>query len=235
MSEVPVIEVRNVTVIYNKDTINEVVALKDTSVSISKGEMIVIKGGNGSGKSTLLKAIAGTAPVISGQIFINGNDVTKMPAYKRSRLIGSVHQDPMLGTCPNLTVHENLQISQQKSWHSLLPERFEIKENQLQLIRKTGIELDSKSATPMTMLSGGQRQIITLCLALSSNRPILFLDEFTASLDEHVKLIALEMVVKTVRESKKTVMVISHDISRLKEDYCRTIRVENCSVVQDDI
>ncbi len=232
MSEVPAIEVRDVTVIYNQGTPNEVIALKNASVSISKGDVIVIKGGNGSGKSTLLKAIAGTAPVASGQILINGRDVTKIPPYKRARLIGSVHQDPMLGTCPNLTVHENLQVSQRKSWSSLLPEKFKIKEKQLQLLRDTGLDLESKAATPMSMLSGGQRQIIALCLALSSDKQIFLLDEFTASLDENVKSVAFNMVMHTLQNSQKTILIISHDANVIKFQKHAVIGIESGRLIK---
>lgn len=230
MSEIPAIEVRNVTVVYNQGTPNEVVALKDVFLSVSKGELIVITGGNGSGKSTLLKAIAGTVPVISGQIFINGINVTKLPAYKRARLIGSVHQDPLLGTCPNLTVYENLQIALEKSWWKLSLNRFNLNDEQLSLFSKAGLELERKAATPMIMLSGGQRQIISLYLALSSNRPILFLDEFTSSLDENVKTIAIEMLIDYINTKSKTALIISHEGSMFTKRTNRMVRIGSGSI-----
>lgn len=232
MSEFPAIEVRNVTVIYNQGTPNEVVALKDVSLSISKGEMIVVTGGNGSGKSTLLKAIAGTAPVVSGDIFINGKNVTKLPPYKRARLIGSVHQDPMLGTCPNLTVFENFQIALEESWWSPLPSRFNLDGEQLSLFSKTGLELERKVATPLNMLSGGQQQIITLCLALSSVRPILFLDEFTASLDENTKRTALKLVEIEAKARTMTVLTIMHDFENTRFHCHHIVEMAGGSIVR---
>ncbi len=223
MSQTPVIELRDVSVVYNEGTPNEVVALKNVSLRVSRGETVVILGGNGSGKSTLLKAIAGTAPVKTGTVLLHGRDVTRWPPYRRSKRIGYVHQDPMLGTCPSLTVHENFQLSASERWWLPIPFSLKMRNEDRASIQRTGLPLEQKASTPVTMLSGGQRQAIALCLAFGSTHPILLLDEFTASLDETTTDAVLCFLAERSAEVGATVLIVMHNLSKAQELGKRTI------------
>ncbi len=223
MSQTPVIELRDVSVVYNEGTPNEVAALKNVSLRVSQGETIVILGGNGSGKSTLLKAIAGTAPVKSGTVLLHGKDVTRWPSYRRSRHIGYVHQDPMLGTCPSLTVHENFQLSASERWWLPTPFSLKMRDEDRVSIQRTGLPLEQKASTPVTMLSGGQRQAIALCLAFGSPHPILLLDEFTASLDETTTDAALCFLTEQSAELGATVLIVMHDLQKAQSTGTRMV------------
>ncbi|MDO8142200.1 MAG: ATP-binding cassette domain-containing protein [Candidatus Brocadiales bacterium] len=217
MNQALAIEVQNVTVIYNEGTPNEVVSLDNVSLNVAKGQIVIVTGGNGSGKSTLLKAIAGTTPIKSGKILLHGKDVTNWPAHRKAKEIGFVHQDPILGTCPNLTVHENFQLSTSKPWWMPIPYRLSLSEEQLEFIGKTGLPLIEKAATPVSMLSGGQRQAIALCLAFGPNYSILLLDEFTSALDEKTEEKVLSFALTELRRFNATALIIMHDLNKAKE------------------
>lgn len=218
----PAIEVKNLTVLYNEGTPNEVVGLDNVSVSIPKGSTVVITGGNGSGKSTFLKAIAGTVPAKSGQIFINGTDVTRWPAHRRAKELSFVHQDPMLGTCPSLTVHENFMLSDPRPWWLPMPYPTVFPKAAHDLLDKTGLPLDEKHSTRLSLLSGGQRQALAVCLAFYGNRrTVALLDEFTSALDKETKMLMLSLVVSEVKSPSMTMLMITHDHVLMKqlEDY----------------
>ncbi len=210
MSDTPAIELRSVTVIYNEGTPNQVVALDDVSLLFAQGETVVITGGNGSGKTTLLKAIAGTAPLESGSVFLCGQDVTKWPPNRRARFLSYVYQDAMLGTCPNLTVFENLRLATRRAWWSLAPQTLSISESQLGLLEKTGLPLAAKAAAPVNVLSGGQRQALSLVLAYSKKRPVVLLDEFTSALDESVEENMMAFLRATTEENRHTTLAVTH-------------------------
>ena len=212
MNESLSINLRNVTVVYNEGTPDEVVALRNVSLSVKKGETLVVTGGNGSGKSTLLKTIAGTVPIKSGSVFIEGIDVTHWSPHRRANFLGFIHQDPMLGTCPSLTFHENLRLVGGGCWWWPFPERFSIPRKQRELIESTGLPLIQKSNTMMSSLSGGQRQGAALILALSSKRSILLMDEFTSSLDD-VSKSSFWKILSAVAGRQMTILGVLHDLS----------------------
>lgn len=207
----PMIEIKNLTIVYNENTPYEVVALKDFSLKVEKGDTLVITGGNGSGKSTLLNAIAGTVPVKSGKIFINGIDVTNWSAIKRSKFIGTVYQDTMLGTCPNLTIQENFQLTNTKGWWKITPYRLKLTENQKDNIKNTGLPLYEREASKINMLSGGQRQAIAVCLAFENTKPILLFDEFTSSLDNSTLENVLDFTMHQAKDNRITMLLVMHN------------------------
>jgi len=225
MSDAPAIELRNVSVIYNQGTPEEVLALRHISLQVRKGETVIITGNNGSGKSTLLRAIAGTAPVTDGAVLIAGTDVTRWSSHRRAKLLGFIYQDPMLGTCPNLTVHENFRLVSEGSWWSLLFERLHADEVQSMLVKSSGLLLDHKAATLMSSLSGGQRQGAALILALSSRRSILLMDEFTSSLDDRVRASYLEMIAKQSALQELTILGVMHNLEETAVLKARTVRL----------
>ncbi len=225
MTNTPIIEIKNLTVVYNADTPFEVVALKDFSLSVEKGEILVITGGNGSGKSTLLRAIMGTAPIQNGRIFINGKDITKWSANKRAKLIGAVHQDTMLGTCPNLTIQENFQLTNTQKWWHPLPYRRKLNKNQIENIKKTGLPLETRETSKINMLSGGQRQAIAVCLAFEIKKPILLFDEFTSALDEDTMRKVLSFTFSESNINSTTLLLVMHNTNILKSENVKIINL----------
>lgn len=211
--------------VYNEGTPDEVVALRGISMRVQRGETLIITGGNGSGKSTLLKAIAGTAPVKSGAISIAGTDVTRWPAHQRAKVLGFIHQDPLLGTCPNMTVYENLRLVSGKGWWRPIPEQIAVREDQAALIRSSGLPLDQKMGTQMSSLSGGQRQGAAMILALTSRRHILLLDEFTSSLDDCVRASYLQMIATESARRKLTIIGVMHDLHGIEVLNHRSLRL----------
>jgi putative tryptophan/tyrosine transport system ATP-binding protein len=213
MSTTPILEIENLTVVYNANTPYEVIALKKFSLKVEKGEIIVITGGNGSGKSTLLQAICGTVPIKTGKILINGIDITKWSANKRARFIGSVHQDTMLGTCPNLTIQENFQLTNTKRWWFPLPYNLKLNGKQLENLKNIGLQLEKRGTSKINMLSGGQRQAIAVCLAFESMKPILLFDEFTSALDENTARNVLNLTFYNAKKNEATLFMILHNVT----------------------
>lgn len=230
MNVSPAIELREVTVIYDESTTRPVVALKSVSLQVQRGETMFVTGGNGSGKTTLLRAVAGTAPIKSGAIMIDGLEVTNWPARRRAELLGFIYQDPMLGTCPNMTLYENLRLVTGGPWWRLLPEALSMDRDQAQLITDSGLPFHSKAATVMNSLSGGQRQGAALILALSSNRVILLMDEFTSALDERVRKLYLEMIQRESVRRRLTILGVVHDRTAIDILGTRTVHLENGAI-----
>ncbi len=226
MSEAPVIELRDITVVYNEGTPNEVVALDGVSLSFAKGETVMITGGNGCGKTTLLKAIAGTAPLKSGSVRLCGRDVTKWAPHRRARFLSYVYQDAMLGTCPNLAVYENLCIATGQSWWSPAPQALSISASQLDLLERTGLPLAAKAVAPVNVLSGGQRQALSLVLAYSKKRPIVLLDEFTSALDESVEANMMRFIRTVSKENLHTTLAVTHSPEAISEIASRRVHLE---------
>lgn len=225
MSQVPAIELRQVSVTYNQGTPDEVHALCSVSLTVRKGDSLILTGPNGSGKSTLLRAIAGTAPVTSGKVFIGGTDVTRWPPHRRAGILGFIYQDPMLGTCPNMTLHDNFRLVTGGPWWSLLPESLHADQAQMSLVEASGLPLDRKAATSVNSLSGGQRQGAALVLALSSNRSILLMDEFTSSLDDAVRRSYLQIIAEQSAQKSLTIVGVMHDMDGVNFPNLRTIRL----------
>jgi putative ABC transport system ATP-binding protein len=225
MTNIPILEVRDLTVVYNANTPYEVVALKNFSLKVEKGEIVIITGGNGTGKSTLLAAISGTIPIKSGQILINGIDVTRWNANKRAKYFGTVHQDTMLGTCPNLTIQENFQLTNTKKWWLPIPYNLKLNKNQLKRIENIGLLLETRSSSKINMLSGGQRQAIAVCLAFENNKPILLFDEFTSSLDEKTRKNVIDFTMLQSKYNETTLLMVLHNIQEMDKYNVKFIRL----------
>lgn len=222
---IPILEVRDLTVVYNANTPYEVVALKNFSLKVEKGEIIVITGGNGTGKSTLLAAISGTIPIKSGQILVNGIDVSKWNANKRAKYFGTVHQDTMLGTCPNLTIQENFQLTNTGKWWLPIPYNAKLNNNQIKRIENIGLLLETRSSSKINMLSGGQRQAIAVCLAFENSKPILLFDEFISALDEKTKGKVLDFTIESAKSNFSTIFMVLHNVSKSNFQYDRIINL----------
>ena len=179
------LEIKNVSKTFNAGTINEKRALTDLSLSLNDGDFVTVIGGNGAGKSTLLNAVAGVWPVDSGSILIDGEDVTGMPEYKRAKYIGRVFQDPMMGTAPNMQIEEYLVLAYRRGrkrglkWGVTNAEREIYREK----LATLGLGLEDRLTAKVGLLSGGQRQALTLLMASLQTPKLLLLDEHTAALD----------------------------------------------------
>ncbi|MGN1094950.1 MAG: ABC transporter ATP-binding protein [Eubacteriales bacterium] len=207
-------ELKNITKIFNPGTVNEKVALDDLSITLNDGDFVTVIGGNGAGKSTMLNAIAGVWKPDSGNIVIDGTDITLMPEYKRAKFLGRVFQDPMMGTAADMQIEENLALAKRRGktrtlrWAITSKERQEYKE----LLSQLGLGLESRLTTKVGLLSGGQRQAVTLLMATMNRPKVLLLDEHTAALDPKTAQKVLELSDKFVSEGKLTTLMVTHNM-----------------------
>ncbi|MCS6989991.1 MAG: ATP-binding cassette domain-containing protein [Chloroherpetonaceae bacterium] len=209
------IAIENASKIFAKGTPNEVHALKNVSLRIEKGDFITVIGTNGSGKSTLLNAIAGTLALDSGRIKINNLDVTKLPDFKRAKYIGRVFQNPFSGTAPTMTVAENLQLAYLRGERKTLT--IAMTSAQKKFLRERVAELrmglENRMDTPIGLLSGGQRQALTLLMAAFKKPEILLLDEHTAALDPISAELVLAITQEIVSKYQLTALMVTHSMS----------------------
>ena len=198
------LEIKNVTKIFNGGTVNEKVALNNISLTLEDGDFVTVIGGNGAGKSTLLNAIAGTFPLDAGTVSVDGVNITKHPEHKRAKFIGRVFQDPMTGTAADMWIEENMALAKQRgkrrglSWSITDKDRAQFKEMLTRL--------------DLGLVSGGQRQAITLLMASMNNPKILLLDEHTAALDPKTAEKVLTITNEIVNEQKLTTLMITHNM-----------------------
>jgi len=226
MSETkPLLEIQEITVVYNENTPHEVTALKNFSLTVNQGELVLISGGNGSGKSTLIRAISGAVPIKSGKILFDGTDISRWPPHKRARLMALVHQDTMLGTCPNLTIQENFQLANPHKWWHLTPYHLSLKDTQIESLRRTGLPLDTRGTSKVNMLSGGQRQAIAVCLAFENKKPLLLFDEFLSALDDKTKDNIFNYTLENARQTNCTMLMVLHGANKFYSIFDKTIRL----------
>ncbi len=208
------LEIKNISKTFNPGTINANQVYDDLSFTLNEGDFVTIIGGNGAGKSTLLNAIAGVWKVDEGSIVIDGDDVTNMPEHKRAKYLGRVFQDPRLGTASDMWVEENMSIADNRGlkrgvrWAITDKDRKRYRES-LSLL---GLGLEDRLQTKMGLLSGGQRQAITLLMATMPAPKILLLDEHTAALDPKTAAKVLELTDKFINENKLTALMVTHNM-----------------------
>ena len=209
------LEVSHISKTFNAGTVNEKRALSDLSLRLADGEFATIVGSNGAGKSTLFNAIAGVFYVDAGTITLDGRDITFLPSHKRSRRIGHLFQDPLKGTAPHMTIEENLAVAYLRS-----PEKHKsfrrVTRRDRDFFRDALAQLDmgleDRMNTPVGLLSGGQRQALTLLMASLQQPQLLLLDEHTAALDPATAAKVLELSDRIVRENQLTAMMITHNM-----------------------
>ncbi|MDR0937428.1 MAG: ATP-binding cassette domain-containing protein [Oscillospiraceae bacterium] len=208
------LQVTNIHKTFNAGTVNEKTALGGVSLHLKEGEFVSVIGGNGAGKSTLLSAVAGVYGVDSGTISIGGKDVTRLPEYKRAAYIGRVFQDPMMGTAANMEIEENLAIAKRRGnrrglrWGVTHAEREEYREK----LAAFDLGLETRLTSKVGLLSGGQRQALTLLMATLKHPKILLLDEHTAALDPKTAAKVLELSEQIVKSNNLTTMMVTHNM-----------------------
>jgi len=225
----------NVSKTFNPGTANQRTALDEVSITLEKGEFVTLIGGNGAGKSTFMNAISGVFLADSGHIILDGQDITFLPEYKRARNIGRLFQDPMRGTAPNMTIAENLALAYGRA--ARLPFRIGIGKKSLDLFREKlamlELGLENRMKTKMGLLSGGQRQAVTLLMATLCTPKILMLDEHTAALDPATAEKVLSLTKEIVEVDNITTIMITHDMESALAMGDRTIMFAEGKVVLD--
>lgn len=199
---------------YNAGTVNEMCLFRDFNLSIEDGQFVSVIGSNGSGKTSMLNIICGSIPVDQGTIEIGGVDITNMPEYKRQRRIGRVYQDPARGTCPHMTILENMSLADNKGkLFNLLPgtnrQRVDYYRESL---KSLGLGLEDKMNVKVGVLSGGQRQAMALLMSTMTPIEFLILDEHTAALDPKTAEVIMELTDKVVKEKKLTTIMVTHNL-----------------------
>ncbi|MCI5699034.1 MAG: ABC transporter ATP-binding protein [Lachnospiraceae bacterium] len=208
------LEIRNVTKVFNPGTVNEKVALDNFSLNLEEGDFVTVIGGNGAGKSTMMNAIAGVWQVDAGQIIIDGVDVTGLPEYKRAAFLGRVFQDPMTGTAATMGIEENLALAKRRGKKRSLRSGITKKEREeyRELLKILGLGLEDRLTTKVGLLSGGQRQALTLLMATLQKPKLLLLDEHTAALDPKTAAKVLETTEYIVNKDRLTTLMITHNM-----------------------
>ena len=229
------LDVQNIHKTFNPGTINEKHALTGLSIHLDPGDFVTVIGGNGAGKSTLLNAIAGVWPVDSGRIVLDGNDITALPEHKRAFLIGRVFQDPMMGTAPNMQLEENLALAKRRGekrglrWNVTKAEREEYYER----LKTLGLGLEDRMTAKVGLLSGGQRQAVTLLMASLRKPKLLLLDEHTAALDPATAKKVLELSDSIIQENQLTALMITHNMSDAIRHGNRLIMMNEGQIILD--
>ena len=230
------LQLTNITKTFAKGTVNEKTALNGVSLHLDKGDFVTVLGSNGAGKSTLFGAIAGTFIPDTGSVVLDGADITALPDYKRSKYIGRMFQDPLKGTAPSMTIEENLALAYMRASSHTSPfsmiskaDRAEFRERLSQL----DLGLEDRMNHPVGLLSGGQRQALTLLMATLVTPKLLLLDEHTAALDPATAEKVLDLTKKIVHENNITCLMITHNIPSALALGNRTIMMKDGSIVME--
>ena len=230
------LKLEHISKTFHPGTVHEKRALQDLSLHLAPGDFVTIVGSNGAGKSTMFNTIAGTFQPDSGTVILDGKDITRLPDYKRSKFIGRMFQDPLKGTAPNMTIEENLALAYLRASKARSPfsmvssaERKEFREKLAQL----GLGLENRMDTVVGLLSGGQRQALTLLMATLVTPKLLLLDEHTAALDPATAEKVLALTKQIVAENAITCLMITHNVQSALQLGNRTIMMKDGQIVME--
>ena len=227
------LEIQDIHKVFNRGTINEKVALNGVNLNLNPGDFVTIIGGNGAGKSTTLNAIAGVWPIDSGKIIIDGTDITSLPEHKRAKYLGRVFQDPMTGTAATMDIEENMAIALRRGEKRTL--RWGVSREDRELFREKlqtlGLGLEDRMTSKVGLLSGGQRQAVTLLMASLQKPKVLLLDEHTAALDPKTAAKVLALTDKIITENHLTAMMVTHNMRDAIAHGNRLIMMNNGKVI----
>ncbi len=229
------LEIRNISKTFNKGTINEKRALVDVSLTLKDGDFCTVIGGNGAGKSTVMNAIAGVWPVDSGRILIDGEDVSALPEFKRAVHMGRVFQDPMTGTAGDMQIVENMALAARRGQKRTLRWGVSHKEEEeyRELLKKLDLGLEDRMTSKVGLLSGGQRQALTLLMATMKKPKVLLLDEHTAALDPKTAAKVLEATDRIVGENHLTTLMVTHNMNDAIVHGNRLIMMSHGNIIYD--
>ncbi len=226
------LEITNISKTFNSDTVNAKTALNNLSLSVKDGDFITIIGANGAGKSTLFNAIAGDFITDTGKIVLDGEDITLTPTHKRAKVIGRLFQDPMRGSAPGMSIEENLALAAGKGgWLSKIGKKD--KEEFRQRLSLLNMGLEDRMQQPVGLLSGGQRQALTLMMATYTPPKLLLLDEHTAALDPSTAEKVLELTTEIVRDNHLTCLMVTHNMQSALDLGNRTVMMDKGTVIFD--
>ena len=208
------LELKNIYKTFNPGTVNEKVALNGLELTLEEGDFVTVIGGNGAGKSTMLNAVAGVWPIDMGRILIDGQDITRLSEHKRAKYIGRVFLDPMMGTAATMGIEENLALAARRGASRTLRPGITRKEREQyrQALAGLGLGLEDRMTSKVGLLSGGQRQALTLLMATLQKPKLLLLDEHTAALDPKTAAKVLDLSEKIVTEHHLTTLMITHNM-----------------------
>lgn len=229
------LEITGLKKVFNRGTVNEKVALNGLNITVNDGDFVTVIGGNGAGKSTMLNAICGVFPVDEGKIVLDGNDITALPEYKRAKFLGRVFQDPMMGTSPNMEIQENLALAFRRGKSRLLRLGITKAEKELyrEHLKRLGLGLEDRMTSKVGLLSGGQRQSLTLLMATLNRPDLLLLDEHTAALDPKTAAKVLALTEEITAEEKLTTIMITHNMKDAIHYGNRLVMMHEGRVVYD--
>ena len=229
------LEVKHISKTFNANTINEKKVLKDISITLEEGDFVTIIGGNGAGKSTFLNMIAGVYPIDSGKIILDGEDLSLQPEYKRARVIGRVFQDPMMGTAADMEIQENLAFAFRRGKTRTF--RWGISKEEKEVFKMTlkrlGLNLENRLSNKVGLLSGGQRQALTLLMATLQKPKLLLLDEHTAALDPKTAKAVLDLTKEIVEEDHLTALMVTHNMKDAIQIGNRLIMMHEGRIIYD--
>ncbi|MDE6663159.1 MAG: ABC transporter ATP-binding protein [Lachnospiraceae bacterium] len=229
------LELKDIHKTFNKGTINEKVALDGVNLKLNEGDFVTIIGGNGAGKSTMLNAIAGVWPIDQGAIIIGDKDVTSLPEHKRAKFLGRVFQDPMTGTAATMSIDENMAIAARRGksrtlkWGVTKAEKERYKKK----LQTLDLGLEDRLTTKMGLLSGGQRQAVTLLMASLQKPELLLLDEHTAALDPKTAAKVLALSDKIIEENNLTALMVTHNMKDAIAHGNRLIMMHEGKIIYD--
>jgi putative tryptophan/tyrosine transport system ATP-binding protein len=228
------IRLENLSKVFGIGTVNENVAIRNVNLEVKEGEFITVIGSNGAGKSTLFNLIAGSYPPTEGKVFVNGTDVTREPEYRRSRYIGRIFQDPLLGTASNMTLEDNMMITWRKGFKTL---RISLNNRMREFFREKLLRLEmgleNRLKDNVGLLSGGQRQALTLLMMVLSEPELVLLDEHTAALDPKNAQIVLDLTTQFIREYNLTTIMITHNMHHAIQYGNRLLMMDKGEIILD--
>ena len=229
------LEIKGVYKTFNPGTVNEKHALNGIDLTLNEGDFVTVIGGNGAGKSTMLNMIAGVYPVDCGSILIDGQDVTKLPEYKRAKYLGRVFQDPMTGTAADMQIVENLALASRRGKFRTLAPGVSKKEKEgyVELLKSLDLGLETRLTSKVGLLSGGQRQAITLLMATLKRPKVLLLDEHTAALDPKTAHKVLSLTTEIVEKNNLTTIMITHNMKDAIAIGNRLIMMNDGKIIYD--
>ena len=231
------LEVKNISKTFANGTVNEHVAIKDMSLTLNDGEFVTLVGSNGAGKSTLFNAICGSFYVDSGHVFLDGEEITYKSEHFRAKMIGRVFQDPMKGTAPNMTIEENLALAYTRAGKHASPFSRALTKKKADFFRENlaryHMGIEDRMKTKIGLLSGGQRQVVTLLMCTLAIPKLLLLDEHTAALDPATAERVMEITKQIVSENHITTMMITHNLNQSLTTGSRTIMLDSGEIILD--